>query len=62
MGIQKSMDKIDAERVERFVKEVVRIERRFSAEQKNQRSNRLGEIRDFLERFAAKEMEENEDK
>jgi uncharacterized protein (DUF2164 family) len=54
------MNEIKSEKIEAFVKEVMKIERRYSTEQKNQKSNRISEIRDYLERFAAKELE-NED-
>jgi hypothetical protein len=50
------MNEMDPQTVEAFVKEVVRIERRFSSEQKNQRSNRLSELKDFVERFAAERL------
>lgn len=54
------MNEIKPEKVERFVKEIMKIERRFSSEQKNQKSNRLSEIRDYVERFAAKELEDED--
>jgi hypothetical protein len=55
------MEEIDPKKTEKFVKEVMMTERRFGTDQKNQKSNRQGEIRECLEKFVAKELS-NEDK
>lgn len=55
------MDDIEPKKVEKFVKEVMQTERRYSAEQKNQKSSRLSEIRDCLDKFIIRELP-NEDK
>lgn len=55
------MHEIDPKEIEKFVKEVVTIERRYSTEQKNQRTNRITEIRECLDKFATRQMN-NEDK
>lgn len=54
------MNEIEPAKIEKFVKEVMKIERRFSTEQKNQKSNRISEIRDFVERFATKELQDED--
>lgn len=55
------MSDIEKKEIEKFVKEVVTIERRYSTEQKNQRTNRITEIRECLDKFATRQMN-NENK
>lgn len=55
------MNETQQKDVEKFVKEVMTIERRYSTEQKNQKTNRVTEIRECLEKFATRQMN-NEDK
>ena len=54
------MHEIDQKEIEKFVKEVVTIERRYSTEQKNQRTNRITEIRECLDKFATRQMNDED--
>lgn len=54
------MNEIEVSKVEKFVKEVMIVERRYSTDQKNQKSNRQSEIRDCLEKFAIKELNDED--
>ncbi len=54
------MSEVEQKEIEKFVKEVVTIERRYSTDQKNQRTNRITEIRECLDKFATRQMN-NED-
>lgn len=55
------MSELEQKEVEEFVKEVMAIERRYSTEQKNQKTNRVTEVRECLEKCATRQMN-NEDK
>jgi hypothetical protein len=50
------MDDFKKATIEKFLKEVMDIERRYANEQKNQKSARINEVKDFLEKFFAKEF------
>ncbi len=50
------MEEIEGKKVEKFVKEIMTIERRFSTDQKGQKSNRVSELRDCVDRFIIKEL------
>lgn len=50
------MPELTQEQVEKFLKAVMEIERRYSKEQTHSRSNRLNDIREYLDRFTAQEL------
>ena len=43
--------------LEKFLDQVMQIERRYGNELKNAKSNRRDDIRELMERFAAEELE-----
>jgi hypothetical protein len=43
--------------LEKFLMEVMKIERRYANELKNAKSNRRSDIRDLMERFVVQELE-----
>ena len=46
------------QQLQEFTKEIMRIERLYANELKHSKSNRQNDIREYLERFAAKELDE----
>lgn len=55
------MPEANKEQIERFLKQVMDIERKYANELKGARSNRQSEVKDLLERFSVKELD-REDK
>ena len=45
------------EQLQQFMREVMNIERRYGAELKNAKTNRLNDVREHLEKFATKELD-----
>ncbi len=50
------MNDLKADIIEKFLKEVMDIERRYANEHKNKNSARQNDIKDFVEKFVAKEL------
>ena len=50
----------DQEKIETFLVEVVKLERRYAFELRNVTKERRGELMDLLNRFSARELEANE--
>lgn len=46
------------QQLQKFVKEVMKIERRYGNEQKNAKSDRQNDVREYVEKFAAKELDD----
>ena len=51
------MPEIPQKIVEKFLVQVMQIERRYANELKNVKSNRREEVRELMEKFAAEELE-----
>lgn len=45
------------QQLQKFVKEVMKIERRYGNEKKNEKSNRQNDVREYVDKFAAKELD-----
>jgi hypothetical protein len=50
------MSEISQKQLENFLKGLMEIERRYSNEEKNKKSNRQADLRELLEKFIAKEF------
>jgi hypothetical protein len=50
------MNDLTEDIIAKFLKEVMDIERRYANEHKNKNSARQSEIKDFVEKFVAKEL------
>jgi len=50
------MDDLNKDIIEKFLKEVMDIERRYANEHKNKNSLRQSDLKDFVEKFVAKEL------
>jgi hypothetical protein len=46
------------EQVQNFIREIMKIERRYGDERKNAKSDRKNDVREYLEKFAAQELDE----
>jgi hypothetical protein len=46
------------QQLQKFVKEVMKIERRYGNEKKNEKSNRQNDVREYVDKFAAKELDD----
>ncbi len=51
------MAEIPNDTIRKFLLEVMKIERRYGNELKNAKTNRRIDVREFVERFATKELE-----
>lgn len=51
------MSEITQKQLQKFVKEIMEIERRYGNELKNAKSNRQNDVREYLEKFASKELD-----
>lgn len=49
------MPELTDKQLQKFLKELMEIQRSYANEQKNQKSNRQTEVRNLLDRFVAKE-------
>lgn len=52
------MPQLTEQQLQNFVKEVMKIERRYGNEKKNERSNRQNDVREYVDKFAAKELDD----
>jgi hypothetical protein len=53
LGIQ--MTELTDKQIQKFLRELMEIQRRYANEQKNQKSNRQSEVREMLEKFVVTE-------
>ena len=53
------MPDITEKQLERFLQELMDIQRRYSNEEKNKKSNRQSEVREMMEKFVAKEFKDD---
>lgn len=53
------MHDITEAQLERFLQELMDIQRRYSTEEKNKKSNRQAEVRDMMEKFVAREIKDD---
>jgi hypothetical protein len=52
----KNMTELTGEQIQKFLKELMEIERRYATEQRNQKSNRQSDVKELLDAFVAKEI------
>ena len=50
------MTELTDKQLQKFLKDLMDIQRRYGTEQKNQKSNRQSEVKELLEEFVAKEI------
>ena len=50
------MQELTEKQLQKFLKALMEIQRRYATEQRNQRSNRQSEVKELLEAFVAKEI------
>ncbi len=50
------MTELTGEQIQKFLKELMEIERRYATEQRNQKSNRQSDVKELLDAFVAKEI------
>ena len=49
------MTELTDKQIQKFLRELMEIQRRYANEQKNQKSNRQSEVREMLEKFVVTE-------
>lgn len=50
------MTELTEKQLQKFLKDLMEIQRRYATEQRNQKSNRQSEVKELLESFVAKEI------